>query len=195
MSGAPSDQTMSSSSGQSITDIPNTAASPAAAAAAELKANASTASAAAAATASEAAADTASGATVATSSLAAAQATASGTADGTASSAAGQDEAADGQQDPGEQAALQNTAVEGVSRKTVIDGTFGIVVKQRTKVLTGVQADKFRESRSFQVHTASLLICHVCLLLGCPFACTDTHAVQKKVLHVCVQPCTMSSSS
>ena len=147
VSGTPSDQSMSSSPGQSLTDTPNTVASLAAAAATDL----------------EAAADTTLGATAATSSVTAVSATASEAAAGTASGAAGQEEAADGQQDLGGQAALQDAAVEGVSRKTVIDGTFGIVVKQRTKVLTGGQADKSRESRSFQVHTASQS-----LLLTCP---------------------------
>ena len=156
-SSAPTNQSMSSSSGQSITDHPSTAASPAAT---DSEATASPASAAAAATASAseavaAAADSATGATAATSPVAAASATASEAAATTALDAAGQGEAADGQQDPRGQAALQDAAVEGISRKTVIDDTFGIVVKQRTKVLTGVQADKFRESRSFQVHTAS----------------------------------------
>ena len=100
-----------------------------------------------------------------------AAATASDIAAATAPGAAGADEAGVGQQQPGGEKALHGAAVEGTSRKTVIDGTFGIVVKQRTKVLTGVQADKFRESRSFQVHTAfrsssthtCLFVCYTCI--------------------------------
>lgn len=69
--------------------------------------------------------------------------------------AAGGFDAADGeggQQEPEGVAAMGVAAGEGgTSWKTVIDGTFGIVVRQRTKVLTGLQLDKFRESRSFQV--------------------------------------------
>lgn len=53
----------------------------------------------------------------------------------------------------------------GLRQKTVIDSTFGMVVKQRTKVLTGVQADKLRESRSFQVQNLLLTAkTPVCLL-------------------------------
>ncbi|KAL0054988.1 hypothetical protein WJX82_005488 [Trebouxia sp. C0006] len=37
------------------------------------------------------------------------------------------------------------------TRKSIIDATFGLAVRQRTKVTTGLQADKLRESRSFQV--------------------------------------------
>ena len=61
-----------------------------------------------------------------------------------------QQEAGDGQ------VTQEGAAAEGATHKTVIDSTFGIVVKQRTKVATGAQADKFRESRSFQVLASSL---------------------------------------
>ncbi|KAL0035268.1 hypothetical protein WJX79_009470 [Trebouxia sp. C0005] len=40
---------------------------------------------------------------------------------------------------------------EPASKKSIIDATFGLAVRQRTKVTTGLQADKLRESRSFQV--------------------------------------------
>jgi len=40
---------------------------------------------------------------------------------------------------------------EPAARKSIIDATFGLAVRQRTKVTTGLQADKLRESRSFQV--------------------------------------------
>jgi len=56
-------------------------------------------------------------------------------------------------QGSGLQAAQQQAGAEPTSRKSVIDATFGLVVRQRTKVMTGLQADKFRESRSFQVCT------------------------------------------
>ena len=110
--------------------------------------------------------------TSAATNLEATASTASEPAAATAPGAAGADEAGVGQQDPGGETALQGAAVEVTSRKTVIDGTFGIVVKQRTKVLTGVQADKFRESRSFQVHAASRSSStHTCLSVCCTCIC------------------------
>ena len=51
-------------------------------------------------------------------------------------------------------AQAQQGSGEPASRSSsVIDATFGLVVRQRTKVLTvgSLQADRFRESRSFQV--------------------------------------------
>lgn len=50
-----------------------------------------------------------------------------------------------------EQTAQQAAGADPASRKSIIDATFGLAVRQRTKVMTGVQTDKFRESRSFQV--------------------------------------------
>lgn len=64
----------------------------------------------------------------------------------------------DAQPDVGMQAAGPQGGAKPVGRKSVIDATFGLVVRQRTKVMTGLQADKLRESRSFQV-VMSCLIC------------------------------------
>ena len=61
-------------------------------------------------------------------------------------------EPAEDQQASGLQAAQQPSGVDATSKKSIIDATFGLAVRQRTKVMTGVQADKFKESRSFQVH-------------------------------------------
>ena len=152
VSAAPNDQSVSTPSAQddAVSDTADTASTPAAAATTR-EAGAATASEAATATASEAAAARASG-------------------------AAGQDEAGDRQQqEPNGDAAREDAAVEGASSKTVIDGTFGIVVKQRTKVLTGVQANKFRESRSFQVRRASKFHSSMYLLwLGSVYTVTKT---------------------
>ena len=52
-----------------------------------------------------------------------------------------------------EQTAQQAAGAEPAARKSIIDATFGLAVRQRTKVTTGLQADKLRESRSFQVCT------------------------------------------
>lgn len=49
------------------------------------------------------------------------------------------------------QTVQQVADTEPATRKSIIDATFGLVVRQRTKVTTGLQADKLRESRSFQV--------------------------------------------
>lgn len=57
----------------------------------------------------------------------------------------------DAQPDLGMHAAGLQGGAKPVGRKSVIDATFGLVVRQRTKVMTGLQADKLRESRSFQV--------------------------------------------
>lgn len=51
-----------------------------------------------------------------------------------------------------EQTAQQAAGAEPASKKSIIDATFGLAVRQRTKVTTGLQADKLRESRSFQVN-------------------------------------------
>ena len=59
-----------------------------------------------------------------------------------------------------EQTAQQAAGAHPATRKSIIDATFGLAVRQRTKVTTGVQADRLRESRSFQVCT-------------CPPGCTS----------------------
>ena len=110
-------------------------------------------------------------------SLEAAQSSANaGTTAGTAETPAAVDVATAGrsrdegiaQQGSGGQAAQGEGAAEGSRPKTVIDSTFGMLVKQRTKVLTGVQADKFRESRSFQVHSLLQTVkVPVCFGLSC----------------------------
>ena len=64
-----------------------------------------------------------------------------------------------------EQTAQQAAGAEPATRKSIIDATFGLAVRQRTKVTTGFQADKLRESRSFQV-CACLPDCIS------PYACT-----------------------
>ena len=68
-----------------------------------------------------------------------------------------------------EQTAQQAAGAEPATRKSIIDATFGLAVRQRTKVTTGLQADKLRESRSFQVcvclpECISPCCCYMCLL-------------------------------
>ncbi|KAL0035726.1 hypothetical protein WJX77_000104 [Trebouxia sp. C0004] len=50
-----------------------------------------------------------------------------------------------------ERIAQQAAGAEPATRKSIIEATFGLVVRQRTKVTTGLQTEKLRESRSFQV--------------------------------------------
>ena len=68
-----------------------------------------------------------------------------------------------------EHTAQQAAGAEPAPRKSIIDATFGLAVRQRTKVTTGLQADKLRESRSFQVcaclpDCTSPCCCYMCLL-------------------------------
>jgi NAD(P)H-hydrate repair Nnr-like enzyme with NAD(P)H-hydrate epimerase domain len=76
-----------------------------------------------------------------------------------------------------EQIAQQAAGVEPASKKSIIDATFGLAVRQRTKVTTGLQADKLRESRSFQVCT-------------CLPDCTGPHACTGACFGPTLQFCT-----
>ena len=96
-------------------------------------------------------------ATAAAAAAAASQATTAAGEAGTFSSDAG---SAQQSASSSEQTAQQAAGAHPATRKSIIDATFGLAVRQRTKVTTGVQADKLRESRSFQVCT-------------CPPGCTS----------------------